>query len=367
MKTMQSTLQIGPADWDPAQLPLEEFQARLASFWGTVPEARGIIAFGSQASHAELAYLSNFTPKLEAGIALISRSGETMLMSGGGINMLPAAKPLTWIEQLIGLRDFARTAAQWGQKLKGAGPVALVGGGAMPYHMRRELEEALGASPGLLDGDTTLRMIMRKKRAREIKIMRDTVHILETARDAMAHAAAGGRGTMQTVLAAENAAYGSGAQDVHVLFSRDNGRTWRPFDGSDWPLSAPMQAYLRVKHLGYWVEGFGRAALEPSPEQQQAREALNSLVSQIRAGSRYGDIRRAWRLLVSKDVRHPAIDDVVVSLGLFPEDHPSDDDAIEPGHVLSLRVGVSSPQAAAIVSAIVNVGEETAAMMWPAA
>ena len=98
MLTMNPTLLIGPADWDPARLPQEEFDARIAALWRANPSAAGAIVYGDRANHAELAYLTNFTPKLEAALALIPRQGAPQLLVGGGANMLPAAKPLTFVE-----------------------------------------------------------------------------------------------------------------------------------------------------------------------------------------------------------------------------------------------------------------------------
>ena len=59
--------------------------------------------FGSAAHHAELAYLTNFVPKLEPGIALLSRDGTHKLLFGGGPNMIGAMKPLTFIADMAPL------------------------------------------------------------------------------------------------------------------------------------------------------------------------------------------------------------------------------------------------------------------------
>ena len=66
---MQSTLLVGPADWDAGRMPKDEFVARIAGFWRRCPSAGGAIVYGGRAHHAELAYLTNFTPKLEAALA----------------------------------------------------------------------------------------------------------------------------------------------------------------------------------------------------------------------------------------------------------------------------------------------------------
>src|SRR5215470_9376331 len=130
LHTMHSTLLVGPADWDPTRLPREEFSARLEALWQADPSADGAILYGNSRHHAELAYLTHFTPKLEAALGLIARSRDARLLVGGGVNMLPAAKPLTWIDNIQLLRDGGAAATEWArsQRLR---RLLMIGGGAM--------------------------------------------------------------------------------------------------------------------------------------------------------------------------------------------------------------------------------------------
>jgi hypothetical protein len=97
MLAMNSTLLVGPSDWDAARIPKAEFAARAGAFWRDNPPISGAIIYGDRVNHAELAYLTNFTPKLEAALALIPPDGAPRLLVGGGVNMLPAARPLTFV------------------------------------------------------------------------------------------------------------------------------------------------------------------------------------------------------------------------------------------------------------------------------
>jgi hypothetical protein len=74
MLAMNSTLLVGPSDWDADRMPKAEFVARAGAFWRDNPPASGAIVYGDRVNHAELAYLTNFTPKLEAALALIPRA-----------------------------------------------------------------------------------------------------------------------------------------------------------------------------------------------------------------------------------------------------------------------------------------------------
>src|SRR6266404_7133746 len=131
MFTMHPTLLVGPADWDAARMPKAEFLDRFAALWRACdPKVTGLVVYGGPRDHAELAYLTHFTPKLEPGIALIPRTGAPRLLVGGGVNMLGAAKPLTWIETLLPLRDAGAAIARWAAE---TGEVALINGDAMPF------------------------------------------------------------------------------------------------------------------------------------------------------------------------------------------------------------------------------------------
>ena len=118
-------------------------RARQPRFGGSHPAAAGAIVYGDRAHHAELAYLTGFTPKLEAALALIPRVGTPRLLVGGGVNMLQAAKPLTFIEDLQPLRNVGETVVQWAREQSGGGRPVLIGGPFMPYALRREIDKAI--------------------------------------------------------------------------------------------------------------------------------------------------------------------------------------------------------------------------------
>src|ERR671936_483443 len=123
-------------------MPKDEFLTRATALWRTARAASGAIVYGDRAHHAELAYLTGFTPKLEAALALIPRVGAPRLLVGGGVNMLQAAKPLTWIENLRPLRNAGETVAQWVREQSAGGRPVLIAGAFMPPTLRRETDQA---------------------------------------------------------------------------------------------------------------------------------------------------------------------------------------------------------------------------------
>src|SRR5271165_6522970 len=105
MLTPHPTLLIGPSDWDAERMPRTEFTRRIDALWAHAPEAERAIVFGNSSHHAELAYFTNLIPKLGPALALQSRTGAHRLFVGDAANMLGAARPLTWIEDIASMKD----------------------------------------------------------------------------------------------------------------------------------------------------------------------------------------------------------------------------------------------------------------------
>jgi hypothetical protein len=365
MLTMNPTLLVGPSDWDRARLPQEEFAERTAALWRSHPAAGGAIVYGDRVNHAELAYLTHFTPKLEAALALIPCTGAATLLVGGGANMLQAAKPLTFIADLRPLRDVGKSVAQWAREQGGA-PV-LIGGAAMPYALQREIIEALGGEPA--DKTSALRALMRRKSTRELALLREACATLAAAVMTMGTAQRASAQATDVILAGERAANRRGAQDVRTLFSRDGGRTLRPFETTVEHALDPLQVYVAVRQFGYWAEGFAVLARSSHPCAQRAGDVLRSAVERMQAGQRCGDLARGIVQAIHPLTLHPVTARVAGNaIGLALEEHPliaaGSEESFEDGDVYSLRIGLSDARGHAIVSAMVAVHERDKEVLW---
>jgi Xaa-Pro aminopeptidase len=365
---MQPTLLVGPSDWDRKRMPKDEFLARATALWRVARAASGAIVYGDRAHHAELAYLTGFTPKLEAALALIPRVGAPRLLVGGGVNMLPAAKPLTFVENVLPLRDVGATVAQWAREQSGGGRPVLIGGAFMPPALHREIAEAAGA---IADKTSDLWALMRRKSARELAAVRDACATLDAAVTAIGKAQRAGAGATDAILAGEHAAHERGAQDVRTLFSLDGGRTLRPFDTPAERRVDPLQVYVAVRQHGYWAEGFAVLTGSPTARVAQAAEVLASAVAMIEPGRRCADVARAIVDGIGPLRPHPVTARVQGNaIGLALEEHPlvtaESEDTFEAGGIYTVRVGVAGESDGAIVSAMVAVHEHGYDVLWPA-
>ena len=365
MLTMHPTLLVGPADWDAARLPKEEFLGRIAAFWrGADPGIAGVVVYGSPRDHAELAYLTHFTPKLEPAIALIPRAGEPSLLVGGGANMIGAAKPLTWIETLLPLRDAGQTIARWSREL-GSGGIVLINGDGMRFGMRQEIVMALGAPPPDVSG--TVASAMRRKSEREMVLVRDACASLSAAFAAVRDAHRAGRGMTDTVLAGERVAWRRGAQDVRSVFGRDN--ELAPFTVPVAESADPLQVYLAVRHRGYWAEGFALLSRAARPGMHAAEAVLDKAIGLAQPGAPHRDLARmlAHEIAIHRSLsatrKHAGH-----SIGLALQEPVSLNEAsngcFAAGEVYTVRVGLLDGGVAAIVSAMIAIAQDGSEVLW---
>lgn len=369
MHTMHPTLLVGPSDWDPQRIPRKDYDERLASLWRDHANAGGAIVYGNARDHAALAYLTHFTPKLEAAIALVPRDGEAKMLIGGGVNMLPAAKPLTFISALGPLRDAAKTIADWTNGLGADGSLVLLGGDAMPYELRLALDRVLGGRQ-TEDGDDALQARMRRKSLGEIEVLRGACAILNHTVTALREAVRKGDGVTDCIVAAEHVAVQHGAQDVRSLFSLDGGRTLRPFDVPISQRCDPLQAYLAVRYDGYWADAFVRVGTQSDTLGSEATKMLEAMLAQARPHISARTLYQQADKGRGTHALHPLADPVFgSSIGLSLDEPPllsrDGDAALEAGAVYSLRSGIVDDVGGAVVSAMTLVTERGAELLWP--
>jgi hypothetical protein len=366
---MHPTLLIGPADWDASRWPREEFSARLAALWQDHPEAAGAVVYGNASDHAGLAYLTHFTPKLEAALALIPREGGARLLVAGGANMLNAARPLTFVEDLGLLRGVA-DAVEWVRALP-TGACVLIGGDAMPYDLRCAFAAALGAEARVTNGDDRLRIRMRKKSPRELAALRAACGKLEMSAMALRRVFHSGGGVTACVLAAEHAALHDGAQDVRTLFAPERSLALRPFDLERSGHVDPLLVYIAVRHDGYWAEAFVSLSSRSDAMQAYARKTVDAMVAAACPGSSAADLWRIFEEGRGQFRHHPLACDVFGgSIGLaLDEQLPltrEGEEKFTPGDVYSLRAGfIDGNGWGPIASAMLIVTDAGVERIWP--
>lgn len=356
MLTQHPTLLIGPSDWHEANAPRAEFDRRIAALWEAHPDAQQAIIFGSAANHAELAYLTNFVPKLEPGVALFTRDSAPKLLFGGGPNMIDAMKPLTYITDMAPLGALAKTIAGW--------KPLLVGAQHMSSAFRRSIDEATNGRTQ--DAGANVRSMMQRKSPSELASIRDACGILREVMAAIRASVGVGDSAATSVLAGERAALALGAQDVRTLFSLDRGRTLRPFEALDDRQVDPLQVYAAIRRFNYWAEGFVCISKESRPTTARARLLLDNALAAI--GPRTDATQLAKILAIEAPYHvHPVIQDANVAPIGLSLDQPMDF-GFKPGGVYSVRVGLTDGgEQHAIGSAMIAVHDDGREVLWRSA
>jgi Xaa-Pro aminopeptidase len=357
-------------------MPRSEFRDRIQALWKKIsdPRCAAIIVYGDSYNHAELFYLSNFVPKLGPAMMFLPREGEPKLLVSGAPNMLVAARRLTWIEAVEPLRDAGKAIARWLNDAIDTAErrAALIGGDYMRSAFYKPFIESFGQANCFLDATPLLRTIMRQKSPTELGFIREGCAILEAVTKALAEASRSGMGITSAILEAERVANHLGAQDVRTLFSLDGGRTLRPFEKPIDSAVDPLQAYIAVRHAGYWTEGFVFLSAQEDLVLAKAAKALKSVIAKTTAGSKCSDLARLVAERIKPYGAHAITAEHIgngigLSLEEEPKLFPNSEEALVAGDVYTLRVGVSDGhEHHGIVSAMVAVHQDRNELLWSA-
>jgi Xaa-Pro aminopeptidase len=347
MLTPHPTLLIGLPDWDAERMPRAEFARRIDALWADAPEADRAIIYGNSRHHAELAYFTNLVPKLGPAVALLSRAAEHRMFVGDAANMLGAARPLTWIENILTMKDVAAAIAAGGTTHRSL----MVGADYMPMALRQTIAEALGDAS---DATVQVWSQMRRKSRHELDVIDSAVKATGAARKAMRAALMSGAGATEVVSAGELAAIAAGAQDVRTLFSLDGGRTLRPFLVPVKQEVDPLMTYLAIRRFNYWAECFPLFTTRPEPTRlyEKAWEAIGSALSGIKAGVATHEIGQLIAAAMEPYQAHSVTALTFAQrMGLALDEPPYTNvgASFEEGEVYSLRIGAMDEARASMI------------------
>ena len=284
MRLLESTLLTGPYDWDERALPRSEYEGRLARVRAAMAQAgaAALVVHGHPGNYGALAYLTGFTPKLGATLALVPREGPLRILAPGTPKMMDIAKRLTWVEEVRPLGNAPKLVAEF---VGEGNALATWGFGTLPQALYTGIAGAV-APRALVSLDQTLDAMRRRKSPRELELMRGAARLLAIATDKFAASLRAGIGVRSAALAAERAAMAAGAQDARVMASLSPGGVPLPLDeASDERMLDPANAGIAVQNHGYWASGYVTVARRPSAAHARAREALAAALASARGGA----------------------------------------------------------------------------------
>ena len=341
MQILESTLLTGPYDWDERALPRSEYEGRLARVRTAMSRAgaAALVVHGHPGNYGALAYLTGFTPKLGATLALVPREGPLYIFAAGTPKMMDIAKRLTWVEEVRPIGTATKLIAE---SVGDGNAFATWAFGTLPQALYAGIAKAV-APRALLSLDQELDAVRRRKSPREIAVIRGAARLLATATDAFAASVRAGAGVRSAGLAAERAAMAAGAQDSRVMASLSPGGIPLPLDAaSDERVLDPANAGIAVQNHGYWASGYitvGRGS-----GAARAREMLTAALAIARGGAHLPDGVAAN------------------AIGLSLEEGPGD--ILEEGVVYAVTASATEGGETAYASALIAVTENGRDVLW---
>jgi hypothetical protein len=343
MQILESTLLTGPYDWDERVLPRSEYEARLARVRAVMAQAgaAALAIHGHPGNYGGLAYLTGYTPKLGATLALVPREGPLRILAPGTPRMMDIAKRLTWVEDIRPLGNAPKNVAEF---LSDGDRLATWAFGALPQGLYAGIAKAL-APRALLPLDPTLEALRQRKSPREVELMRGAARFLARAAEKFAATVRAGSGVRSAALAAERAAVAAGAQDARAMASLSPGGVPLPLDAaSDERILDPTNAAIAVQNHGYWASGIVTIARKPGPACARAREGLAAALAAARGGAHLPDGVAAN------------------AIGLSLEEGAGQ--TLEAGAVYALTSSATESGETAYASALVAVAENGCEALW---
>jgi Xaa-Pro aminopeptidase len=370
MRVTQPAVLVGPYDWDEALIPRAEFEGRVKEVWAALKGEKlaGIIVNGNKMDNGALAFLTNFTPKIEAGYALVSPDGAVRLHSAGSPHMMVNAQRLTWVDAVKPIRDIGKHIAEWAETL-GEGPLGLWATPTMPGDLLPRIAAAMPSRP-IKDVSATLDALMRPKSAIAKRVARDAAGILAKGTAALRQGFKSGVSAREAVVLAEKAAAAANASDIRMLASLSNGGTPTAIDYPKGAKLDPLLVFMAVRYGGYWAEGAMTFSASPSDTLKKTEAALQAMIAKAHAGVSVSELKQAAQEKLGGLEIHPAAKKAVTGVGLTLEEteaEPAGVSRLEEGRIYSLRAGARKNEGdAALVSAMVEVKAGGVDILWSA-
>ena len=373
MQVLNTTLVLGPYDWDAEVMPRTEFDARVAAVRRTLAahEANALLVYGDTFDNGALSYLTNFTPKLNAALALFPCEGKPVILFSGGPAIVEASQRMTWVDDL---RAIGQLKANFEQLFDGiAGGRELVLGvwetGRMAAKSYRALQTALQGRGRMIEVQDDLEKLRRRKSPCELAAMRRASKILSGTTEHLKSEFDGKTGARTLALAAERAAFSLGAQDARVMTSLREGGAPAPVDTAADICFDPLLVSIAVRFEGYYAEGHLTLTHKPLPVAEAANAGMQAMIRAARAGVSGGALAHAAdQALNSAKARRVEVSCVGVGLSLEEAPWPSEQASLEAGDVCCFKVEAGSADEAsadtrALASAMVLVGENGAEVL----
>lgn len=322
MRTMHSVLKRGGLYWDRDLLPATAYQARLERIQAAVAESgdEAWLLFGDVERHGNVVYATNFMPRVRSALAFVPRTGAPVLLANIGLRDVPAAKTITWIDDV---RPFGRLPKDLIALIEETGlaraPIGVCGfEESLPVADWTAIENGL-PDVRWTDRGTRLRSLRASKEAWEVEAIRRAGAMAAAGLDLAPKVLRPGVSMRQAIAAIDRHVREMGAEDVRYLVASgpQAGISLRPVDDRVVASGETVMLSMTVQAQRYWAETACTFVLGKAPQalrdlHQAATAALAKARGAIRAGVATGTIVSA----LESTLPDPALVDVAGTYGV---------------------------------------------------
>jgi Xaa-Pro aminopeptidase len=338
MRTMHPVLKRGALFWDRDLLPEACYAARFGRIQSLIAEEGddAWLLFGDVERYGHVAYFSNFLPRTRSAHALVPTSGDPTILVAAGPRDIPAAKTLTWIQDVRPLGNAAaQVCALIEERALAKARIGLVG-----IEESLALPEWNAIAAGLPQAQwrnrTAAVMGLRqvKDRFEQAALQRSALAVAN-ALDAVPQLIRPGMTARHLAAGVDRQLRLARAEDVRILMAggSDCGISLRPPDDILLQQGDEIMLYVAAETQRYWAEAartfvLGRAAAALQTLAARAAAALAAMQAAVAPGVRIADLHaRAEAELADAELR--------VSANAYGYGHAIGLDAEEPPYVLA--------------------------------
>jgi Xaa-Pro aminopeptidase len=259
MRTMHPVLKRGGLFWDRDLLPAEAYDKRFQRIQRQVAQSGddAWLVYGDVERYGSLAYFSNFLPRTRSALALAPRAGAPSLLISVGARDVPAAKTLTWVDDVRPFTRLPRTLAALIEE-KGLSQSKLGLVSVEELLPIKEWSEITKALPRIETRNRTseLAVLRAEKDAHELRAIRQSARVVESGLKAFAAALKPGVPMRAAAAQCERAIRAGAAEDVRLMAAsgEQTGQALRPIDDRILQAGDIVMLYVAAEVQRYWAE-----------------------------------------------------------------------------------------------------------------
>ena len=298
MRTMHTVLKRGGLVWVRDAVPAALFPPRVARVQEAIAAAGhdAWLVYGDAYSYGDLAYLTHFLPRVRGAVVLVPREGAPALLVAVGSRDIPAAKTLTWVDDV---RPFTRLPGEVDKLIREQGleraRIGLV-------NVEEQLAvgdwaqiRALLPDVDWQSADGTLAALRADKDATELAVMRHTATLVGEGLAAAAEALRAGVSERAVLAAVDRRLRYGAVEDARVLIASGPRASisLRPTDDRVLEAGDVVLLHLAAEYQRYWAEAGQTFVLGAADEATRrladsAERALSAMSGALRPGAPAG-------------------------------------------------------------------------------